>query len=229
MNRRTVGLATIVVLIGVGQLEAAIITVNYSGKITEVVGNPFGLSVGVGDDVTGAFSYDPTTSPLPDNVVNNATFPALIPTGYVLNVQGSVFSSSNYVLDSVDNVSNFGGSDLFRAIADSDFGQDSFVLDNTPATGSMEVVLADLDNLVFPTNAAVDILPDESQLNQIDLVFGFVGVDEFNYMIFSTEAVVPDPDPDPDPNVIPEPSTYVIFAGLIFCFGLAGWWRKRRA
>ena len=27
---------------------------------------------------------------------------------------------------------------------------------------------------------------------------------------------------------LPEPSTYLVFAGLITCFGLAGWWRKRR-
>ena len=29
-------------------------------------------------------------------------------------------------------------------------------------------------------------------------------------------------------SVIPEPSSCVLFAGLITCFGLAGWWRKRR-
>jgi len=28
--------------------------------------------------------------------------------------------------------------------------------------------------------------------------------------------------------LIPEPSTYAVFAGLAFCFGAAGWWRKRR-
>jgi len=27
---------------------------------------------------------------------------------------------------------------------------------------------------------------------------------------------------------LPEPSTYAVFAGLALCFGLAGWWRKRR-
>ena len=29
-------------------------------------------------------------------------------------------------------------------------------------------------------------------------------------------------------QTIPEPSTYLVFTGLILCFGLAGWWRKRR-
>ena len=29
-------------------------------------------------------------------------------------------------------------------------------------------------------------------------------------------------------NVIPEPSTYLVFCGLALCFGIAGWWRKRR-
>ena len=28
---------------------------------------------------------------------------------------------------------------------------------------------------------------------------------------------------------VPEPSTYVVFGGLILCFGFAGWWRKRKA
>ena len=27
---------------------------------------------------------------------------------------------------------------------------------------------------------------------------------------------------------VPEPSTCIVFTGLILCFGLAGWWRKRR-
>ena len=28
-------------------------------------------------------------------------------------------------------------------------------------------------------------------------------------------------------KIIPEPSTYLVFAGLALCFGAAGWWRKR--
>ena len=28
---------------------------------------------------------------------------------------------------------------------------------------------------------------------------------------------------------VPEPSTYVVFAGLITCFGVAGWWPRRKA
>ncbi len=27
---------------------------------------------------------------------------------------------------------------------------------------------------------------------------------------------------------IPEPSTFIVFAGLFACFGIAGWWRKRK-
>lgn len=33
---------------------------------------------------------------------------------------------------------------------------------------------------------------------------------------------------DPPDAIIPEPSSCVTFAGLALCFGLAGWWRRRR-
>ena len=50
----------------------------------------------------------------------------------------------------------------------------------------------------------------------------------FDEMRYLDEALIADDFLRVSDTVIPEPSTYLVFGGLALCFGVAGWWRKRR-
>ena len=111
--------AWIVVLLVVACFErpaaAEMIAVPFSGVVTEVVGDPFGIEAQVGvTTVSGSFVYDPAAE---SNQIgaNFARFPARIRRGFEINVQGVMISSSEYVLSTNNNVLIPGGSDLFRA------------------------------------------------------------------------------------------------------------------
>lgn len=175
----------------------AVETINYTGTVSKVVGTPFGINAIVGvTKVSGSFLYDLNTSPISDHTVNVDSFAFSIPNGFTLGVNGSTLSSSRYVLENINNVSNFGGSDIFRAVADSDIGPITF--DNTSATGFFEVLFVDLDKLLFPTNTSVSTLLSPTQIfHKADLIFGDFGQDSLNFIEFKME-------PDSDRDGIPD-------------------------
>jgi hypothetical protein len=181
------------VFVAVRASQAEIITVPFSAVVTQAAGMPFGIVAQVGvTQVTGSFKYDTTTPPFTDPVINGATFPARIASGLVMNVGGVTISSSDYTLDAVNH---FDSSDIFRAIADPDGGGD-FRVNGVPTRGSAEMRLTDQHSTFYATNADVDVLPTQAQLNQADFQFGFLsdalgtGGETANNLTFMT---VPEP------------------------------------
>jgi hypothetical protein len=154
--------------------SAEIITVPFSATLTRIVGRPFGIVGQVGvTPVSGSFSFDTLTPPDPVSPINNGKFDTRIASGFVLQVGGVTVSSSIYAVDAVNDVLNFGGSDIFRAIADNDLGD--FRVNGIPHQGSAEMTLVDTDQNFYPTNADAFVPPTRSQLALSDFNFGFLG------------------------------------------------------
>ena len=169
--------------------DAEIITVPFSGIVTEVVGDPFGIMAQVGvTTVSGSFAYDPATEPYSTGT-NFGRFVAPISRGFVMNIQGVTISSSEYVLSTSSNVLNHGGSDLFGAGADPDGRGRDFQINNIPTRGSADVDLWDTDQLLFAANADALMLPPPDRLAHIDFITGFIS-DDFNYIAFRS---IPEP------------------------------------
>jgi len=195
--------------------EATLIeTFSFSAPVISVVGTPFGITATVGDLVFGSFSYDLNTVPS-RMITNNAVFPMAILNGFTLTLGGVTISSSQYELDSVDGVSNFGGSDIFRAVADNDIGD--FNVNGSPAIGSAEIALIDIDETLFSrVPPTFKTLPTLSQLSQhADFVFGGFFQDTNNSIVFSTQ-----------PAPIPEPGTLLLLGSGMA--GLGAVTRRRR-
>src|SRR6266487_1820056 len=151
----TVGLVLLLVALvlvcdGLVRVEAVEV-INYTGIVSKVIGTPFGINATAGvTQVIGSFKYDLNTSPTPDNVINSDSFDISILNGFTLNINGSTLSSSNYIIQNINDVLNFGGSDIFQGIADSDIGPVMF--NGISVSGFLQVMFADLDMLLFPNN-----------------------------------------------------------------------------
>jgi hypothetical protein len=207
--------ALALVVLATRSAQSEVIIVPFEALVTQVVGAPFGIVAQAGvTRVTGSFAYDTTVMPFEDSVINNSVFPAKIDTGFVMHVGGVTITSSDYLLDAINDVTNFGGSDIFRASADPDglnsMGGD-FRVNGVPARGSADMELIDIDQTFYATNADVDVLPTLAQLAQVDFQWGFLG-DEMgsggpnaSYLLFQT---------------VPEPSG-VLLALESFLVGLA--------
>jgi hypothetical protein len=199
---------------------AEIVTVHYRGTVTEVTGLPFGIAAVPGvTPVTGVMKYDAAAEQFrPDSLTNSSRYVANIATGFSLTIGGVTISSSDYSLSTTNNVTNFGGSDLFQAVADhdglesTDLGDD-FRVNGIPGEGSAQLLLTDTDRTLFATDADVDVLPHPSLLGQIDFVWGFLGDDlgtgggAANNLIFMG-------------GIIPEPGTFLLFSQILLLFVL---------
>lgn len=164
----------IALLMIVSTAQAEIITVPFAATLTNVVGTPFGVVGQVGvTPVTGSFSYDTETPPEPITALNSANFRSLIASGFTLHFGGATISSSRYAINAQNDVSIFGDSDIFRAIASDGIGD--FRLNGIPHEGGAEMHLVDTDQNMYQTNAEVFILPMLAQLNEADYYFGNVG------------------------------------------------------
>jgi hypothetical protein len=176
--------------------EAEIITVPFSAIVREVVGTPFGIVAQVGvTPVTGSFMYDTTTPPT-DMTTNGANFNTNIASGFALNVGGVSIRSSQYVVQATDHVLNFGGSDIFRAVADTDIGD--FRANGLQVQGSAEMWLVDTDQTMYALGTDTYIPPTQAQLGHADFHFGYLGDEtagggsNTHYFVFTT---VPEPAP----------------------------------
>jgi hypothetical protein len=195
--------------------RAEIVTVNYQGTVTEMTGSPFGITAVLGvTPVKGVLKYDTATEQFrPDSSTNASRYVANIAFGFDMKIGGVTISSSDYALQLVNNVTNFGGSDLFRAGADSDGLEgttlgDDFRINGIPWEGSASTSLVDTNRTLFPTDADVDVLPHASLLGQIDFVSGFLadglgtGGESANNLIFMG-------------NIIPEPAAVLLLAQVL--------------
>ena len=179
-----VSLLVLVVLCGgLARLEAAEV-LHYRGIVSRVVGTPFGINATVGvTEITGSILYDLTTPPIPDNTANVDSFDFTIPNGLTLSINGAVLASSHNIIENINDVENFGGSDIFQSIA-----AGPLLVNNTSVSGFLQVMFADLDMLLFPTNASVStLLPPSQIMGAADLVFGVFGQDGSNFIEFQME------------------------------------------
>ena len=104
-------LAVFVLLIGIAEwIQAAVITNNFSGTITYVVGTPFGISASIGDPVSGSFTYDTSLPPAYNSgVVAGYNQPP--PSGMSVVISGLTLQSQNN--SSLQVTNNYFGSDGF--------------------------------------------------------------------------------------------------------------------
>ena len=179
-----------------GSAQAAIIQIDFNEPITRVVGNPFGHDLMLGMSVDGSFQYDTS---IPCNrcagpagpTANSATFPGTTPNGFLITVGGLTVQSSNYILDSVNDVENFGGSDIFRAFVNSLTGD--FRANGTQSVGFAELIVADTQEMMFADNTDVNSLPNLAQIALADVYFGLFGTDQFNFVEFGSVNSIPIP------------------------------------
>jgi hypothetical protein len=199
--------------------RAEIVTVNYQGTVTEVTGLPFGITAVSGvTPIKGVLQYDTATEQFrPDSVTNSSRYVANISSGFVLTIGGVTISSSDYVLSTTNNVTNYGGSDLLVAGSDSDGLEgttlgDDFRVNGIPWEGNSQLHLVDTDRTLFPTDADVDVLPRASLLGHIDFVWGFLadglgtGGENANNLIFMG-------------SMIPEPGAILLMAQALLLAG----------
>jgi hypothetical protein len=194
----------IALLVLTSAAHAEIFTVRFQGIVSEATGLPYGIAATPGNTpVTGLFKHDTATEQFGNPITNGASFLTNIASGFVWNVGGITISSSDYVTSTTNNVTNFGGSDLFQATANdapnTQSGRgDDFRVNGIPWEGSAQLILADTDRALFPTDADAKMLPHQSLLGQIDFVWGFLGDDLgtgggiANNLIFMG-SVVPEP------------------------------------
>ena len=200
-------------------VQAEIVTVNYRGIVTEATGLPFGIAAVPGvTPVTGVLKYDTAAEQFrPDSSTNSSRYVANIASGFDLKIGGVTISSSDYSLSATNNVANFGGSDLLQAVADNDGLEgtnlgDDFRINGVPWEGNAQLLLADTDRTLFPTDADVDVLPHPSLLGQIDFVWGFIGDDLgtggeiANNLIFMG-------------SIVPEPGALLLMAQALLLLG----------
>lgn len=160
---------------------AEVITVPFSGVVTQALGRPFGIQAQIGvTPVTGEFSYD-TSSPSAGELCTNCqNFYATAPSSFVLQIEGVTIASSKFTLSTSNNVNNFGGSDLFRASADSDSFNSIgpvFLVNGIPWQGSAHVDVVDTDQTLYATDADAHVLPTLAQLQHGDFFSGFLSDD----------------------------------------------------
>lgn len=151
----------------------------FTGTFSNVVGNPFGLGIALGDAVTGTLTYDAgviVTPPLPGDTL--LFYPQNLSDGLLANVGGSVFTSNafSFVVENNRPVENLDGYNVTSA-----FGGDLF-RDAAPATGTLGIAalgpdstidslsLLDFDPLAF-AGSTLQLLQDGDNYLQASITF----------------------------------------------------------
>jgi len=129
------------------------------------------------------------------------------------NYDPDCFQVMNFVTDGAPNVGQT-NPNILRDLADNVFDElDAEGVDINAA--GQDVLL----QLVFPQPGILSP-PDELGPGFVRIV---ANTDDFAAAFEEKIRFLVEPD------VVPEPSSLVIFAGLAFCFGAAGWWRRSKA
>lgn len=140
----------------------------FTGTLTNVFGNPFGLGVALGDAVTGTLTYDAGVIVTPPPGATLIFYPQNLSDGLLANIGGSVFTSNtfsflvenNRPVENLDgyNVSSAFGGDLFRdaALATGNLGIAALGPDSTLDSLS----LLDFDPLAFAGSTTLQLLQD---------------------------------------------------------------------
>ena len=200
--------------------NASIVIFDFSGTITQVSENNTGdllSSIDTDGNSTffGTFSYD-TDDP--------AASGPIILSASIVDGAGIIFSVAD---DLLDNTPDTG----FGRVRNDDFtDKDSLFLERLfrpdPFSSLLDkesVFFEDDEGTVFNSTA----LPSELTLADFELAIYSTQSrkqDGSNFFIQGTITSLT----KQSPAVVPEPSSFLTFAGLTFCFGVARWWRKRR-
>jgi hypothetical protein len=203
-----------------GVVKGEIISLALSGIITESLGMPLGMHIEVGQTIDGFLDYDTKTLPRNQTATNSTSFNVTIPNGFRLFISGQVLTSSSYILQNINHVENFGGSDLFHAVT----GTGSLFIDGAQTNGFIQLMFIDTDQSLFANDVSLSQLVDLRNSQAIDGLFGFLGADDHNYALMASRQYIQN---GISIGGIPEPSTLTLFSlGLILFFGLT--FRKKR-
>lgn len=178
---------------------AELISFNFTGAITSVPSPPpYGLSVGVGDTVTGCIAYDPSLPPNYDTG-SVAGYIQPLPSGMSVVIGGATIqstgSASLQVIDNNYGVDNFTG--YFTPISVNGVPQ--------PSVHAISFYLADTSQTVFSSTALPDSLDAVSFNNRHGSVFAGTGTIFFSIDTISEGCEIPvevDIKPNGYPNSI---------------------------
>jgi hypothetical protein len=209
-------LAVLAQLAALGAVRADLITLQFTGRVTTVSGDPLGLSPALNTSVTGSFVYDTSTSDTDPGDPVRGVYPHTNG-GFSLTIGPDTLTGSSTPLVRVNN--DLGGvSDEFRfndgpgmslgGVLNANARLDFVIVDGSPP----DALSSDALPTVFPftpANPHTLAISDASQFGEVILIQ------------FDTLAQVQ------GPTAVPEPSCVAL--GILSSLGALWYARRRRA